>query len=175
MMDGELNGGTAVICNSNSLPGFTVFNSALNVWLVNVRSDNSIDSSWLFTMRTTLVSLVWLSLDTLNTAIVGVTSIAFQTVPLICRVTFDWPGSLHVTVACFKTAPPKLAELNWSGILPVLPGSTSLSQVPAVVQPQPGRTSLISKVAVPMLVNTNSCFTTSPELTLPKSYTGSSH
>jgi hypothetical protein len=31
--------------------------------------------------------------------------------------------------------------LNWSGMDPVLPGSTFLSQVPAVVQPQPGRTS----------------------------------
>src|SRR6185503_15859609 len=103
--------------------------------------------------------------------IVGVTSIAFQTVPLIWSTTFDRLGSLQVTVACFITTPPKLAELNWSGIEPVLPGSTFLTQVPAVVQPHPGRTSLISRVAVPMLVKTNECVTTSPVLTLPKSYT----
>ena len=83
--------------------------------------------------------------------------------------------NLHVTVADFVTAPPKLAELNWSGMLPVLPGSICLSQVPAVVQPHPGRTSLISNVAVPTLVNTNECFTNSPELTLPKSYTVSAN
>ena len=82
------------MANSNSLPGRTVLSSALKDWLVHWRSDNSIGSSRLLTIRTTLVSLVWTSLETLNTAIVGVTSIGFQTVPLICSTRLDWPGSL---------------------------------------------------------------------------------
>src|SRR5213078_2383832 len=122
-------------------------------------------------MRTTFVSLVWVSLETLKTAIVGVTSIGFQTVPLICKITLDCPGSLHVTVACLITEPPKLAELNWSGMMPVLPGSTFLSQASAVVQPHPGRTARCSSVAAPTLVNTKSSLTSSPEFTLVKSYT----
>src|SRR6266540_2301964 len=119
-------------------------------------------------MRTTLVTFVSLSSETLNTAIVGVTSIGFHTVPVICSTTLDLPGSLQVTVVDMVTAPPKLEELNWRGMVPVLPGSTCLSQLPAVVQPHPGRTSLISSVAVPTLVNTKSCRTNSPEVTLPK-------
>src|SRR5882672_10162693 len=58
---------------------------------------------------------------------------------------------------------------------PVFPGSTFLSHVPAVVQPQPGRTSAISSVEVPVLVNTNLCFTTSLAPTFPKSYTRESN
>src|SRR5437667_7630132 len=54
---------------------------------------------------------------------------------------------------------------------PVLPGLTCRSQVPAVVQPQPGRTSVISSTALPVFVNTKSCLTNSPALTLPKSKT----
>ena len=81
------------------------------------------------------------------------------------------PGSLQITLADFVTVPLKLAELNWRGMAPVLPGSTCLSQFPAVVQPHPGRTSLISKMSVPMFVNTKSCRTVSPEVTLPKSNT----
>ena len=161
-------GGTAVMCNSNSLSGRTVFNSARNTWLVHSRSDSLSGSSRLFTMRTTLVTFVWLSSETLNTVVVGVTSIGFHTVPVICSTTLGLPGSLHVTVADLLTAPPILAELSWRGIVPVLPGSTCLSQLPAVVQPHPGRTSLISSVASPTFVNTKSCRTTSPELTLPK-------
>src|SRR5437667_1612146 len=175
IIEGGVNGGSAVISNSNSLPGRTVFNSALKERLVHCTSDKASGSSRLLTIRTMLVSLVWVSLETLKTAIVGANSIGFQTVPLNWRTMLDWPGSLHVTVADFATAPPKLAELNSRGMEPVLPGSICLSQVPAVVQPQPGRTSMICKVAVPMLVNTKSCFTTTPELTLPKSYTSSAN
>src|SRR6266536_2308841 len=102
---------------------------------------------------------------------VGVTSIGFHTVPLICRTTLDCPGSLHVTVADFVTMPPKLAELNCSGMTPVLPGSTRLSHSPAVVQPHPGRTAVISRVALPVLVKMKSWRTNSPALTLPKWYT----
>src|SRR6266536_5484912 len=102
---------------------------------------------------------------------VGVTSIGFHTVPLICRTTLDCPGSLHVTVADFVTMPPKLAELNCSGMTPVLPGSTRLSHSPAVVQPHPGRTAVISSVALPVLVKMKSWRTNSPALTLPKWYT----
>src|SRR6266404_4740171 len=85
--DGPLNGGIAVMCSSNSFPSFTVFNSAWNDLLVHCRSDNVIGSSRLLTIFTILVSLVWTSLETLNTAIVGVTSIGFHTVPLIWRIT----------------------------------------------------------------------------------------
>ena len=56
--DGPAKGGMAVMCNSNSLPSFTVFNSAWKDLLVHCRSDKVSGSSWLFTMRTTLVSLV---------------------------------------------------------------------------------------------------------------------
>src|SRR5580765_520630 len=122
-------------------------------------------------MRTTLVSLVCLSSETLKTSVVGVTSIGFQTVPAISSTTLDLPGSLQVTVADFVTLPLKLAELNWSGMTPVLPGMTFRSHVPAVVQPQPGRKSVISNKALPVLVNTKLCLTSSPALTLPKSKT----
>src|SRR6185503_2104124 len=104
MTDGELNGGIAVICSSNSLPSLMVFNSTLNELLVHCKSDRVRGWSRLLTMCTTFVSLVCASLEILNTAIVGVTSIGFQTVPLICSTTFDWPGSLQVTVACFMIA-----------------------------------------------------------------------
>src|SRR5262245_12465458 len=99
----------------------------------------------------------------------GVTSIGFQTLPVISRTTLNLLGSFQDTVADFLTSPSKLAELNWSGMIPVLPGSTCRSQVPAVVQPQPGRTPLISSKTLPVLVNTKSCLTNSPGLTLPKS------
>src|SRR5213592_1628109 len=122
-------------------------------------------------MRTTLVSLVCLSSEALKITMVGVTSIGFQTVPVISRTTLDLPGSVQVTFADFVTLPLKLAELNWSGMTPVLPGLTCRSQVPAVVQPQPGRTSVISSKLLPVLVNTKSCLTNSPALTLPKSKT----
>jgi hypothetical protein len=51
---------------------------------------------------------------------------------------------------------------------PVLPGSTVLSQTPAVVQPHLGLTSVIASFAVPLLVNTKSCLITSPDLARPK-------
>src|SRR6266545_6683318 len=54
---------------------------------------------------------------------------------------------------------------------PVLPGLTCRSHVPAVVQPHPGRTSVICSKAIPELVNTKSCRTNSPALTLAKSKT----
>src|SRR4051794_37017380 len=98
-------------------------------------------------------------------AMVGVKSIGRHTVPVICRTVFECPGSSLVTVATFVTLPPKPVELNCSGIDPVLPGSTVLSHVPAVVQPQPGFTSRIFNVAEPVLVKTNACFTTSPDFT----------
>src|SRR6266536_3072347 len=116
IIEGELKGGMAVMCSSNSLSGLIVFSSALKDWLVHFKSDNVSGASRLLTMRTILVSFVSDSADTLKTAIVGVTSIAFQTVPLICNTTFDWPGSLQVTVADFATVPPKAAELNWRGM-----------------------------------------------------------
>src|SRR6185436_1177107 len=75
----------------------------------------------------------------------------------------------------FVTPPPKPVELNWRGMAPVLPGSTRRSQLPAVVQPHPGRTSVISSVAVPVLVNTKACLTTTPALVLPKSNTVASN
>src|ERR1041384_8286061 len=84
IIEGPLNGGTAVMCSSNSLPGFTSFHSALKDWLVHLKSDNVSGASRLLTIRTVLVSFVSDSLDTLKTAMVGVTSIGFQTVPLIC-------------------------------------------------------------------------------------------
>src|SRR5262244_3353125 len=52
---------------------------------------------------------------------------------------------------------------------PDFPGSIRLSQVPAVVQPHEGRTSVISSTALPVFVKKKSCFTTSPALILPKS------
>jgi len=95
----------------------------------------------------------------------------FQTVPLDLQH-HVWTGSdrCKSTVACFMTVPPNgrvelernrtgLARLNL--LVPSPSGGTAAS----------GRTSLISSVAVPMLVNTKACLTTSPELTLPKSYT----
>src|SRR5262245_33560147 len=102
---------------------------------------------------------------------VGVTSIGFQIVPVISSVTLDRPGSLQVTVVDLVTLPLKLAELNWRGIWPVSPGLICRSQVPAVVQPHPGRTAVISSNALPVLVNTKSCLTNSPALALPKSKT----
>src|SRR5258707_15513277 len=54
-------------------------------------------------------------------------------------------------------------------MVPDLPGWTCLSQAPAVVQPQPGRTSLISSNALPVLVKTKLCLTGSPDSTFPKS------
>src|SRR5215475_6215521 len=105
-------------------------------------------------MRMDLVSLVGASAVAVKVSMVGVTSTGLNTVPVICRVRLGWDGSLQVTVADFVTVPLKPAELNWSGMDPVLPGSTFLSHVPAVVQPQPGRTSRISKVVAPVLVNT---------------------
>src|SRR6266536_1524913 len=88
-IEGAVNGGSAVMCNSNSLPGRTVFNSALKEWLVHCKSDRTRGSSKLLTMRTILVSLVWVSLETLKTAIEGAISIGFHTVPLICRTMLD--------------------------------------------------------------------------------------
>ena len=70
----------------------------------------------------------------MNIAIVGVKSIGRHTVPVICRTTFECPGSSLITVATFVTFPPKPVELNCNGIEPVLPGSTVLSHVPAVVK-----------------------------------------
>src|SRR3989442_13024 len=110
-------------------------------------------------MRTTFVSLVCVSSEALKTTIGGETSIGFQIVPVISSTTLDLPGSLQVTVADFVTLPSKLAELNWSGMTPVLPGLTCRSQVPAVVQPHPGRTSVSSSKVAPVLVNTKSCLT----------------
>src|SRR5207245_11533352 len=106
MIAGDVKGGSAVISNSNSFAGSVVFKSALKEWLVQCKSDRVRGSSKLLTIRTILVSLVWSSLETLNTAIVGAISIGFQTVPLICKTMLDWPGSLHVTVADFTTMPP---------------------------------------------------------------------
>src|SRR5947208_16496566 len=77
-------------------------------------------------------------------------------------------GSLDVTVAPLETVPLKLAGLKARGILPVLPGSIFLSHVPAVVQPQPGRTSVISSVALPVLVTMKSCCGLSVGATFPK-------
>src|SRR5207245_926736 len=119
-------------------------------------------------MRTTLVSLLCVSSEALKTTIGGETSIGFQIVPVISSTTLDLSRSLQVTVADFVTLPSKLAELNWSGMTPVLPGLTCRSQVPAVVQPHPGRTSVISSKVAPVLVNTKSCLTNAPALTLPK-------
>src|SRR6266498_2131487 len=158
----------AVTCRANSLPACTVFNSTLKEGLAHCTSERVMGSSRLLTMRNTLVSLVVESLARLKDAMVGVMSMGFQTVPVICRMTLDRPGSVHETVADLVTIPPKLAELNCSGIRPVLPGSTFLSHVPAVVQPQPGRTSVISRVEVPVFVKMKSCRTSSPELTFPK-------
>ena len=78
----------------------------------------------------------------------------FQTSPLIMSVRVGCVGSLQVTVAFFTSAPPKLAVLSCSAIVVVWPGSIRRSQVPAVVHPQPGRTSLISNGAFPVLVRT---------------------
>src|SRR6266516_3320677 len=122
-------------------------------------------------MRTTLASLVCVSSEALKTTIGGETSIGFQIVPVISSTRLDLPGSLQVTVADFVTLPLKLSELNWSGMRPVFPGWTRRSQVPAVVQLHPGRTSVISSKALPVLVNAKSCLTNSPALTLPKSKT----
>src|SRR5437867_9420423 len=77
-------------------------------------------------------------------------------------------ASLHVTVAPLEIGPLKFPGLNWRGILPVFPGSICLSQAPAVVQPQPGRTSVISSMALPVLVKMKSCWGLSVGLTLPK-------
>src|SRR5207245_9524754 len=107
--DCALNSSIAVICSSYSLPSLTVFSSALNELLVHCKSDRVRGWARLLTMRTTILSLVWASLEILNTAIVGVISIGFQTVPLICSTTLDWLRSLQVTVVCFMTVPPKLA------------------------------------------------------------------
>src|SRR5438045_72717 len=60
-------------------------------------------------------------------------------------------------------------------MLPVFPGSTFLVHSPAVVQPQPGRTLLISSVSQPMLVKIKVCLMGSPDLALPKSYVGVSN
>src|SRR5881394_214693 len=70
MADGEWNGAIAVMSRSNSLPSLTVFSSALNELLVHCKSDRIKGwSRWLM-IRTILVSLVWDSLETVNTAIV---------------------------------------------------------------------------------------------------------
>src|ERR1041384_7006040 len=58
------------------------------------------------------------------------------------------------------------------GIDPLLPGSTVLDHSPAAVQPQVGCTLLIASVWLPTLVKKNSCLTTSPPFTLPKSNSG---
>src|SRR3954462_6939288 len=111
------------------------------------------------------VSFVCPSGGMLNIAIVGVKSIGRHTVPVICRTMFECAASSLVTVATFVTFPPNPVELNCNGMEPVLPGSTVLSQVPAVVQPQPGLTSRMFSVAEPVLVKTKECFTTSPDFT----------
>src|SRR5438552_3127755 len=61
------------------------------------------------------------------------------------------------------------------GMTPVLPDSTRLSQAPTVTQVHQGRTSGISSTAFPVLVNTNSCLTSCPGGTLPKSNIGASN
>src|SRR6266568_562701 len=101
----------------------------------------------------------------------GVTSIGRQTVPVSSSTTLVWRGSLQVTVADLLTIPLNPPELNCRGIAPVLPGWMRRSQAPAVVQPQLGVTSVISRVAEPVLVRTKRCLTTSPGFTLPKSKT----
>src|SRR5512137_1360842 len=86
---GDGKGVNIVTFRSNSLPGLTSFSSALNDGLTHLRSDNVIGSSRLLTMRNTLVSLVGHSLDGVNIAMAGVTSIGFHMVPVIWRTTFD--------------------------------------------------------------------------------------
>src|SRR5262249_30978267 len=78
-------------------------------------------------------------------------------------------GSLQVTVAILANGPLNPGRFNCSGIFPVRPGLTMRSQAPAVVQPHPGFTSVISRGPVPVLVNTKSCWIGEPDMILPKS------
>lgn len=75
-----------------------------------------------------------------------------QMFALSWSMTVGLAGSLQVTVTVLLMFPLKLPPLNWIGILPVPPGAISRSQVPAVVQPHPGRTSESTSVALPVLV-----------------------
>src|SRR5439155_4985178 len=58
------------------------------------------------------------------------------------------------------------------GMAPVLPGSTWRLHSPAVVQPHEGWTLVKMSNSSPVLVKMNVYLTGSPDLTLPKSYTG---
>ena len=71
VMTFEVKGDKAVMWRANSLPGFTVFNSAWKDWLVHCRSDSSSGYSRLLTRRTILVSLVWDSPETWKTTDAG--------------------------------------------------------------------------------------------------------
>src|SRR6185369_4522089 len=79
--DADGRGGATVMCNSNSLPGCTVFSSARNASLVHCTSERTIGSERLLRMRRTLVSFVGASVETVNTAVGGMISIGFHTVP----------------------------------------------------------------------------------------------
>src|ERR1051326_190425 len=154
---------------SNSLPGFLVSTFAVKDLLLLSGSESVIESSMLLTIRTTVEALLGASTGTFRTANCGLTSMGFQSVPLICSVIEGWVLSLQLMVTVLSIAPCTLAVLTWSGIVPVWPGSALCVQSPEVVQPQWGWTAVISSRASPVLVNTKVYLIGSPAFAFPKS------
>ncbi len=82
----------------------------------------------------------------LNIALDGVTSTGRTTSPVMLSRLGE-RLSLEVTVTILvRLLPERFWLLIWMGMTPDLPASSSCGQVPAVVQPQPGWTSVIMRV-----------------------------
>ena len=92
-----------------------------------------------------------------NSANAGVISIVFHTVPLNCRTTFVFAGSLQSTTTLFTTSPKNPSELNWNGIVPAPPGKMVRFQFGMVVHPQEGWISRISSTSVSLNAVPSEC------------------
>src|SRR5690348_9555021 len=154
-------GGTSLTVSSYTRPGWLVVISAATArWLLFGSPRISGCVSWLV-IHTVRTMLLGVSNTPEKAAAAGTTSMGCQTIPLSCRVTRRLLSSLQLTMTGLTISPLKWGPgWNSTGMVPPWPGSTRRVHCPAVVHPQVDFTSDMSRTWLPILVNTNVCFTT---------------